>query len=207
MGKRLGIFGGSFDPIHNGHLLLAELCCESLGLDQVRFLIANVSPFKTDTKPASTKDRTEMVKLAIGGNPKFAIDTREIDRGGVSYTIDSVRSIAKENPESSLFFLMGADAIVDIAKWREPAELFRLVTPAVISRGGVGEPQWDLLQPYVEPSRLKEIEKAKVAAPQVEISSFDVRTRVMQGKSIRYQVPRSVEMFIQEQQLYLGVAS
>ena len=202
MRTRIGIFGGSFDPIHNGHLLLAELCCESLGLDQVCFLIANISPFKTDSKPASNKDRTEMVKLAIGGNPKFAIDMREIDRGGVSYTIDSVRSIAKENPKSSLFLLMGADALADIAKWREPAELFRLVTPTVISRGGVGEPQWDVLKPYFEPTRLMEIEKAKVAAPQVEISSFDLRKRVMQGKSIRYQVPRSVEIFIQEQQLY-----
>ena len=207
METRIGIFGGSFDPIHNGHLLLAELCCESIGLDQVRFLIANISPFKADTKPASNKDRTEMVKLAIGGNPKFAIDTREIDRGGVSYTIDSVRTIAKENPESSLFLLMGADAIADIAKWREPAELFRLVTPTVMSRGGVGEPQWNVLQPYVDPSRLKEIEKAKVAAPQVEISSSDLRMRIMHRKSIRYQVPRSVEMFIQEQQLYVGVAS
>lgn len=206
METRIGIFGGSFDPIHNGHLLLAELCCESLGLDQVRFLIANVSPFKTDTKPASNKDRTEMVKLAIGGNSRFAIDTREIDRGGVSYTIDSVRSIAKENPESSLFLLMGADALVDIAKWREPAELFRFVTPTVISRGGVGEPQWDVLQPFVEPNQLMEIKKAKVAGPQVEISSFDLRKRIMQGKSIRYQVPRSVEMYIQEQQLYIGVS-
>ena len=202
MRTRIGIFGGSFDPIHNGHLLLAELCCESLGLDQVCFLIANISPLKTDSKPASNKDRTEMVKLEIGGNPKFAIDMREIDRGGVSYTIDSVRSIAKENPKSSLFLLMGADALADIAKWREPAELFRLVTPTVISRGGVGEPQWDVLKPYFEPTRLMEIEKAKVAAPQVEISSFDLRKRVMQGKSIRYQVPRSVEIFIQEQQLY-----
>ena len=202
MGKRIGIFGGSFDPIHNGHLMLAELCCESLELDQVRFLIANVSPFKTDKLPASNRDRAEMVKLAIGGNSKFKIDTREIDRGGVSYTIDSVRSISEENPESSMYLLMGADALADIAKWKEPLELFRLVTPCVISRGGVGEPQWDVLQPYMDAERLREIEAAKVTAPQIEISSFDLRKRTKLGKSIRYQVPRSVEMYIQEQQLY-----
>ena len=202
MGKRIGIFGGSFDPVHNGHLLLAELCCESLGLDQVRFLIANVSPFKTDKMPASNKDRTEMVKLAIGGNPRFEIDTREIDRGGVSYTIDSVRSISEENPGASMFLLMGADALTDIAKWKEPAELFRLVTPCVIARGGVGEPQWDVLQPYVDAKRLREIEEAKVSTPQIEISSLDLRKRSMLGRSIRYQVPRSVEMYIQAQQLY-----
>ena len=118
MGIRIGIFGGSFDPIHIGHLLLAELCAESLELDQVRFLIANVSPFKTDNQPASNRVRTEMVKLAIGGNPKFEIDTREIDRGGVSYTIDSVRSIAAENRNSKLSLLLGADALIDLANCR-----------------------------------------------------------------------------------------
>ena len=202
MGTRIGIFGGSFDPIHIGHLLLAELCAESLELDQVRFLIANVSPFKTDNQPASNKERTEMVKLAIGGNPKFELDTREIDRGGVSYTIDSVRSIVAENRDSKLFLLMGADAIIDIAKWREPSELFKLVTPCVISRGGVGEPQWDVLEPFIDATRLAEIVKAKVIAPQVEISSHDLRERVKRGKSIRYQVLPAVEIFIRENGLY-----
>ncbi len=202
MGTRIGIFGGSFDPIHIGHLLLAELCCESLQLDQVRFLVANVSPFKTDKQPASNKDRIEMVMLAIGGNPKFEIDTREIDRGGVSYTIDSVRSLSAELPGSELFLLIGADAIVDIGKWREPVELFRLVTPSVISRGGVGEPPWDVLKPYVDPTQMVEILKSKVSGPQIEISSNDLRERCRRGKSIRYQVPSSVEMFIRERELY-----
>lgn len=202
MVTRIGIFGGSFDPIHIGHLLLAELCCESLELDQVRFLVANVSPFKTDTQPANNKDRAEMVKLAIGGNPKFEIDTREIDRGGVSYTIDSVRSIEAEFLNSKLFLLMGADAIQDIAKWREPRELFELATPCVISRGGVGEPQWEVLRPYIDALRLSEIMKAKVIAPQIEVSSYDLRERIKQGKSVRYQIPSAVETFIREQRLY-----
>ena len=202
MVTRIGIFGGSFDPIHIGHLLLAELCCESLELDQVRFLVANVSPFKTDTQPANKKDRAEMVKLAIGGNPKFEIDTREIDRGGVSYTIDSVRSIEAEFLNSKLFLLMGADAIQDIAKWREPRELFELATPCVISRGGVGEPQWEVLRPYIDALRLSEIMKAKVIAPQIEVSSYDLRERIKQGKSVRYQIPSAVETFIREQRLY-----
>ena len=202
MMTRIGIFGGSFDPIHYGHLLLAELCCESMELDQVRFLIANVSPLKTDNAPGKTKDRTEMVKLAIGGNPKFEIDTREIDRGGVSYTIDSVRSMAAESPDSDLFLLLGADALADISKWRDPVELFRIVTPCVISRGGVGDPNWDVLKPYVDPMRLKEYIKAEVKAPQIEISSYDLRDRIRRGKSVRYQIPPAVEMFIREHQLY-----
>ena len=202
MVTRIGIFGGSFDPIHIGHLLLAELCCESLELDQVRFLVANVSPFKTDKQPANNKDRVEMVKLAIGGNPKFEIDTREIDRGGVSFTIDSVRSIVAEYGDSKLFLLMGADAIDDIANWREPGELFALATPCVISRGGAGEPHWDVLKPYMDAFLLSEIIKAKVTAPQIEVSSYDLRERIKRGKSVRYQIPPAVESFICEHQLY-----
>lgn len=202
MGTRIGIFGGSFDPIHIGHLLLAELCAESLELDLVRFLIANVSPFKTHTKPSSNKERSEMVKLAIGGNPRFEIDTREIDRGGVSYTIDSVRSMVSEHRDSKLFLLMGADALIDIAKWREPIELFKLVTPCVVSRGGVGEPQWDVLEPFIDATRLAEIVKSRVIAPQIEVSSKDLRERVKRCKSIRYQVSPAVELFIRENGLY-----
>ena len=202
METRIGIFGGSFDPIHMGHLLLAELCCESLELDQVRFLVANVSPFKTDRQPTNSKDRAEMVKLAIGGNPKFEIDTREIDRGGISFTIDSVRAIAAEFRDSKLFLLMGADAMEEIANWREPGELFELATPCVISRGGVGEPHWDVLKPYIDALRLSEIINAKVTGPQIEVSSFDLRERIKRGKSVRYQIPPAVEIFIREQRLY-----
>ncbi len=202
MGNRIGIFGGSFDPIHNGHLLLAELCRESLGLDKVLFLLASVSPFKVDKQPASNKDRTEMLRLAIGGNSSFEMDLREIERGGVSFTIDSVRSIAEENQGAELFLLMGADALADIAKWREPAELFRLVTPCVIARGGVSEPNWAVLETYIEPKRLEESIRNKVVGPQIEISSFDLRQRTKQGKSIRYQVPPAVEVYLREHSLY-----
>ena len=202
IGTRIGIFGGSFDPIHIGHLLLAELCAESLELDQVRFLVANLSPFKTDNQPASNRVRTEMVKLAIGGNPKFEADTREIDRGGVSYTIDSVRSIVAENRDSKLYLLMGADAIIEIAKWREPIELFKLVKPCVIARGGVGEPHWEVLEPFIDAAKLEEAIKSKVIAPQVEVSSSDLRERVKRGKSIRYQVSPAVELYIRENGLY-----
>lgn len=202
MGTRIGVFGGSFDPIHIGHLLLAEQCRESIGLDHVRFLIANVSPFKTESLPASNRDRIEMVKLAIGGNSHFYIDTREVDRGGVSYTIDSVRAIAKEFPSAELFLLMGADTLLDIAKWRQPRELFLLATPCVIARGGVGEPNWDALKPFIDETRLEQIKKARVLAPQIEISSYAIRERVRLGKSVRYQVTPSVEMYLREHSIY-----
>jgi nicotinate-nucleotide adenylyltransferase len=202
MALRLGIFGGSFDPIHMGHLLLAEVCRDSLKLDRVRFLIANVSPLKTDRQVASNKDRTEMVKLAIGGNPDFELDTREMDRGGISYTIDSVRAIASENPEAELFLLMGADVLVDLAKWREPTELFRMITPCVIARGGVGEPQWEMLRPYLDSKTLSKVIETKVVAPQIEISSSELKARIRRGQTIRYQVPPAVELVIREKNLY-----
>jgi nicotinate-nucleotide adenylyltransferase len=202
MALRLGIFGGSFDPIHMGHLLLAEVCRDSLKLDRVRFLIANVSPLKTDRQVASNKDRTEMVKLAIGGNPDFELDTREMDRGGISYTIDSVRAIANENPDAELFLLMGADVLVDLAKWREPTELFRMITPCVIARGGVGEPQWEMLRPYLDSKTLSQVIESKVVAPQIEISSSELKARIRRGQTIRYQVPPAVELVIREKNLY-----
>ncbi len=202
MTARIGLFGGSFDPIHNGHLLLAELCRESLALDQVLFVVANVSPFKTGKQMASNKDRIDMVKLAIGGNPSFAVDTREIDRGGVSYTVDTVREILSERPDAQLYLLAGADVLTDIDKWREPQRLFTLVTPCIISRGGLGAPDWERLAPYVDPSRLAEIKASQVLAPQCEISSSNLKSRVASGKSIRYQVPPAVEVFIQEHGLY-----
>ncbi|MCF7962721.1 MAG: nicotinate-nucleotide adenylyltransferase [Pirellula sp.] len=202
MALRLGIFGGSFDPIHMGHLLLAEICRDSLKLDRVRFLIANVSPLKTDRQVASNKDRIEMVKLAIGGNPDFELDTREMDRGGISYTIDSVRAIASENPDAELFLLMGADVLVDLAKWREPTELFRMITPCVIARGGVGEPQWEMLRPYLDSKTLSQVIETKVVAPQIEISSSELKARIRRGQTIRYQVPPAVELVIREKNLY-----
>ena len=207
MSQRVGLFGGSFDPIHYGHLLLAEQCRETLQLDQVRFLIANVSPLKTERKVASNRNRIEMVKLAIGGNPYFDLDTREIDRGGVSYTLDSVRSILEElarkgDSQTELFLLMGADVLKDIAKWHEPKQLFQLVMPCVINRSGFGEPAWNLLEPFMSADRFKAAQGLKVAAPQVEISSSNLRSRLQAGQSIRYQVPPSVDAYLHEQSIY-----
>lgn len=207
MKRKIGLFGGSFDPIHHGHLMLAELCREALQLDQVRFLVANISPLKTNQKTASNRDRIEMIKLAIGGNPYFELDTREIDRGGVSYTLDSVRSIQEEllrkvEVQTELFLLMGADVLKDIAKWHQPKQLFQLITPCVISRGGFGEPAWQNLEPFMSEARFLAAQRLQVTAPQIDISSTNLRSRVRQGQSIRYQVPPSVNAYILAQSLY-----
>ena len=207
MKRKIGLFGGSFDPIHHGHLMLAELCRDALQLDQVRFLVANVSPLKTNQKTASNRDRIEMVKLAIGGNPFFELDTREIDRGGVSYTLDSVRSIHEEllrkgEIETELFLLMGADVLKDIAKWHQPKQLFELIIPCVICRGGFGDPAWEHLKPFMSEERFFEAQRLHVAAPQVDISSTNLRSRIGKGLSIRYQVPPAVNAYILAHSLY-----
>ncbi len=202
MTQRIGIYGGSFDPIHVGHLLLAECCRESLSLDVVLFLVANVNPLKTHQYPIDNKHRIEMIRLAIGGHTSFAIDTREVDRGGTSYTIDSVRAIRNERPTDTLFLLMGADSLVEMAQWKEPDLLFQMVQPAVISRGGMGPPPWERLAPFVSSEVLERARDQAIAAPQIEISSRDLRARVQAGKSIRYQVTPAVETYIREHHLY-----
>jgi nicotinate-nucleotide adenylyltransferase len=204
MQKRIGLFGGSFDPIHMGHLLLAELCREALSLDKVLFIVANISPLKMDRHSASNRDRLEMVKLATNGNPRFEVEACEIERGGVSYSVDTTRWMAQKMPGSELYFLMGADVLEDLERWREPRELFRISTPAVIARAGFGEPDWERLSPYVDAEKLLEIKNAKVGVPLLEISSSDLKSRIRNGKSIRYQTPASVEVYIREQHLYVG---
>lgn len=199
--KKIGIYGGSFDPIHIAHLILAESCRESLQLDEVRFVPANISPLKQSGKPLDNKHRIEMLQLAIGGNDRFVLDTRELDRAGVSYTIDTVQSLAKEFPDAELILLMGADSLRDIAKWKSPELLLSMVTVGVIARGGVGEPPWQALRPFVSEARWSSIQR-KVTAPILEVSSTNLRQRIRDGLSVRYQLPASVEAYIKHHQLY-----
>lgn len=199
---RLGVFGGSFDPVHLGHLILVEMCCDALRLDHVLFMVANRSPLKADKKPADNADRLAMVSLAIAGNSSFRLDPRETKRDGVSYTVDTIRELRNEQPNAELFFLMGADSLVDIAKWRQPEQLFEMAMPAVISRGGVGAPNWESLRPFMSEARFDAAQNCVVPSPQVEISSADIRQRIAEGRSIRYLVPAAVEAYLREHRLY-----
>ena len=181
---RIGIYGGSFDPIHFGHLLVAETCRESLGLDRIVFVPANISPLKTDMQPTSGKQRIELVELAILSNAAFEIDAREVERGGVSYMVDTLRSITFERPEDELFLLMGADALAEFDRWREPSLICEFALLVVVARAGHGKIQWNVLSPFISESRLIETKKHVVDMPLIDISSSDLRLRVRQGKSI-----------------------
>lgn len=201
---RLGIFGGSFDPVHYGHLLLAESAREQLDLDEVWLIPAAVSPFKLGRQQAPGKARLEMLELALAGSEHLRASPLEIDRGGVSYTIETLTAIAGLQPSAKLFLLMGADSLRDLPSWREPARICELATPAVVRRGGASEPDFGGLAAMVAPDRLSEIQAAQVHMPLIELSSTDLRARAAAGRSLRFRTPRAVEKYIETQLLYQG---
>ena len=199
---RIGILGGSFDPVHYGHLLLAECCREDCQLDQVWFVPTAISPHKLSRTPAPTKARIAMLELVVGGRQEFVVCQLEALRGGISYTVDTLEMIASQQPEADLFFLLGADALQDLPRWRQPARICQLALPVVIRRGGLAEPDWELLQGIVPENRLMQARQHQVQMPGVDLSSSEIRRRVRTGLSIRYQTPRAVEMYIQTHGLY-----
>src|SRR5438552_2607770 len=133
---RLGLLGGTFDPVHYGHLLLAESCRETCRLDAVWFLPAAHPPHKQHYPMTPARQRIEMLELAIGGNEAFAVSALEIERGGVSYTVDTLAALRAEEPQRELFFLMGADMFADLPHWREPRRVCELALPVVAHRAG-----------------------------------------------------------------------
>jgi nicotinate-nucleotide adenylyltransferase len=207
---RLGIFGGSFNPVHYGHLLLAESAREQLALEEVWLIPAAVSPFKVGQEQAPAKVRLEMLELALAGSEHLRASSLEIDRGGISYTVETLAEIARQHPATArpadritaLFLLMGADALHDLPTWREPARICELATPAVVRRGGAPDPDFSGLAAIVSPDRLAEIRAAQVQMPLVELSSTDLRARAAAGQSLRYRTPRAVEKYIETHCLY-----
>lgn len=200
--RRIGIFGGSFDPVHQGHLLIAEQFAEDMKLDLVKFIPAKVSPFKLGYTPTSDKHRLEMLRLAVGSNPRFEVDALELDRGGVSYTIDTVNALRGVEPDAEYYMLIGADSLKDFKKWKSPEELLVSVSLVVARRGGEAPPQWSELSGLASREVIEGIQKRALDLPAMELSSTDIRRRVAQRRSIRYLVPSSVEVYIHSHGLY-----
>ena len=199
---RLGLYGGSFDPVHYGHLLLAECCREALRLDEVWLIPAAVPPHKQSRELATAKQRMEMLELALGGHEQIKVSRLELDRGGVSYTVQTLQAVKRQHPEATLLLLMGADSLHDLPTWREPAKICELAIPAVVRRGGSPEPDFSVLTALVSPQRLGEIRAAQVEMPLIELSSTDLRERAGEGRSLRYRTPRAVEKYIETHGLY-----
>jgi nicotinate-nucleotide adenylyltransferase len=199
---RLGLYGGSFDPVHYGHLLLAECCRETLRLDEVWLIPAAVSPHKQAREQTPAKHRFEMLELALGGHEQLMASPLEIDRGGISYTVETLSAIREQQPAATLFLLMGADSLHDLPTWREPARICELALPAVVRRGGAPEPDFNVLTSLVSSERLITIRAAQVQMPLIELSSTELRDRAASGKSLRYRTPRGVEKYIETHGLY-----
>ncbi len=199
---RIGIFGGSFDPVHIGHLWIAEAALESLQLDEIRWIPAATSPLKPGGPIASNEDRLQMVRLAVSGCQKHVVDDREIARGDVSYTVDTLEQIAAEHTDAELFLIIGSDSLASFPHWRKPERVLELATLAVVRRGGKPEIDWTVLAGLADPERIAAFADHVVSMPVIELSSTGLRRRISKGQSIRFQVPRAVEAFIDVQKLY-----
>lgn len=199
---RLGIFGGSFDPVHYGHLILAECAREQLRLDEVWLIPAATPPHKQERQQAPAKSRLEMLELALAGSEHLRASALEIERGGVSYTVETLAAIHAQRPQAELHLLMGADSLRELPTWREPARICELAIPAVVRRGGSAEPDFSVLKTFVADDRLAAIRAAQVEMPLIELSSTDLRARAAEGKSLRYRTPRAVEKYIETHGLY-----
>jgi nicotinate-nucleotide adenylyltransferase len=184
---RIGLFGGSFDPVHHGHLLTARALLESGQVDQLRLVPAGEQPFKAGRHWAAAADRAAMVALAVDGEPGLLVERLEVERAGPSYTVDTVRALQAIVAGAELTVFVGADAAADLPQWKEADTLRALARVVVFRRPGAPLPPLDL-------------EVAEV--PQLEISSTDIRTRIVAGRSIRYLVPESVAEYIASHRLY-----
>jgi nicotinate-nucleotide adenylyltransferase len=190
---RVGVFGGTFDPVHLGHLILAEQCREQARLDRVLFVLAPRPPHKQDKAITPYHHRRTMLELAIAGYPAFQVSDLERDRTGPSYTIDTLRELKRQQPGDEFFLLVGSDSLRDLPTWREPAQIAELAALLVAER-----PEFPL------PGDAGPFHLKLVAMPLIQISSTELRQRVSTGHSIRYLTPRAVECYIETHRLYRG---
>ena len=188
---RLGLFGGRFDPLHLGHLLLAETARSRLELDEVWFIPSKAPPHKATAAPAEV--RYEMALLATATNPHFRVSRLELERPGTSYTVDTVETTKEQQPDADLFYLTGADAYKDIATWKRARELVAKVQMVALTRPGSS---LDGLEPYFK-NHVKRLE-----TPLFEVSSTDIRQCLKTGQSVRYLLPDSVAAYIAKHRLY-----
>jgi nicotinate-nucleotide adenylyltransferase len=197
---RLGILGGTFDPIHYGHLLAAEVAREALGLEQVLFAPAGDPPHKQGQPVLSITHRQAMIYLAIADNPAFGLSLVDVDRPGPHYTVDTIRLLREQwNADAdATFFIMGADSLIQLVDWHEPARLIELCRLAVVARPGYRPDLAELKAALPGLDRRLDW----VDMPVLGISASDLQRRVRQGRSIRYQVPAAVARYVAERHLY-----
>jgi nicotinate-nucleotide adenylyltransferase len=198
--KKIGIMGGTFNPIHNGHLFLAENAYEQIGLDEILFMPSKNPPHKAKPDMVTDLQRVEMISLAIRDNPHFTLSTVELERDGFTYTADTLRLLTNEYKDVRYYFIVGADSLVMMHQWYDPQTVFNLCTVVA-----AGRDQMDARKLTAQADYLKEHYQAKICLvemPMMEISSADIRSRVAGNKTIRYYLPDQVIDYINQHQLY-----
>lgn len=199
--RRIGIFGGTFDPVHIGHLIMAVELRHALDLDRVLFVPAGDPPHKPFVPITAARHRIRMLELALAGHGEFVIDRVDVDRPGPSYTKDTLAMLKPRFPNARLFFLMGADSLRDLETWSEPERILHLAELGVAARPGA---QIDLESTYRSlPAARGRI--VVVETPLIDISSSDIRDRVAAGMPIAFQAPEAVERYIRDNQLYCSL--
>jgi len=190
--QRIGLYGGSFDPVHLGHLLVAQAAIEELSLTRLFLIPTAQSPFKPNSQPAPAENRLQMLCLAFAGKTNCEVDEQEIRRGGISYTVDTLRDYARRFPQAEFFYLIGADNVAKLPEWREATELARLAQFVVVPRPG------DVDVPFPAPFRGVRLEGFPLG-----VSSSQIRARVKAGLPIEQLVPSAVAECIRNNRLYL----
>ena len=198
--KRVGIMGGTFNPIHLGHLIIAEAAYEAYNLDEVLFVPSGVSYMKDQSEILDAKKRVHMTGLAIEDNPHFALSTIEIDRDGNSYSYETLETLRKQNPNTEYFFLVGSDTLFALETWKHPEILLPSCTILVAVRDGVPMEKMQEHAKYLEEKFGGSIKL--LTTPNIEISATDIRNRLAEGRNVKYFVPDSVLDFINKYDLY-----
>jgi len=201
--KTTGIFGGSFNPPHMGHLILAQLAAEAAGLDEVLFIPARIPPHKSGKTLAGEHHRLKMLEIATGNNPDFLVSDMEIQRKGPSYTLTTVQKLKKKCAgKTQLTLILGADSVRDIHSWYGAEELVRSVKILGLGRRGVDENDFEDLNRALGRHMAEKLKNSFLRLPLIEISASDIRKRVREGRPIRYLVPDAVREYIREKKLY-----
>ncbi len=199
--KKIGIMGGTFNPIHFGHLFLAESAYEQVGLDQILFMPSKNPPHKAKPYQVTDQQRVEMIALAIRDNPHFALSTFELERNGYTYTADTLTLLKEEDPEKEYYFIVGADSLFMMHQWYQPQTVFSLCTVVATGRNNVEPEKLSQQAEY-----LRQQYQAKILLldmPTIQIASEEIRKRMLEQRSVRYYLPEAVIEYINNNRLYL----
>jgi len=208
MGRRVALLGGSFDPVHHGHLIIARAVAEAIGIDQVVLLPAGQAPHKPNGAVASGADRAAMVRLAVDGDGLFAVSDYDLNREGPCYTVETVRHFRDElDAGDELIWIIGGDSLLELHEWYQPRQIAGVCRIVTAARSGFDPGGLDKLRDAVAPGAFEQIKRDILETPRIDISATQIRKRVASGQSIRYLTPPAVADYIAANRLYRSVSS